>query len=229
MAELRDPSRRKLFRIASAGSLALGMPRTAAGQAAAAPPTYAFFTPAEAAFIEAAVARLIPRDELGPGAIEAGVPHYIDRQLAGAWGAGERLYRSGPWREGEETQGYQLPFTPAQLFRHALRAIDSHLAARGAFARLAPAEQDRFLKALEEGEVKLEPVPAKVFFEHLLDATVEGFFCDPAHGGNVGMVGWRLIGFPGAYASYYDAVDRYGEKFAAEPVGMSAHAAHGHR
>src|SRR5262245_44649912 len=32
---------------------------------------YVFFTPAEAAFIEAAVARLIPNDPVGPGALEA--------------------------------------------------------------------------------------------------------------------------------------------------------------
>jgi hypothetical protein len=41
--------------------------------------------------------RLIPPDELGPSALEAAVPTYIDRQLHGAWGAGERFHRSGPW------------------------------------------------------------------------------------------------------------------------------------
>src|SRR5690606_30296986 len=103
---------------------------------------WSFFTAPEAAFIEAAVARLIPRDELGPGALEAGVPRYIDRQLGGAWGAGERLYRAGPWREAPETLGYQLPFTPAELFRHAMRSIERDLTPR-AFAELAPEEQDR--------------------------------------------------------------------------------------
>jgi hypothetical protein len=34
---------------------------------------------------QGAVARLIPKDETGPGALEAGAPEYIDRQLAGAW------------------------------------------------------------------------------------------------------------------------------------------------
>src|SRR6266404_3189888 len=69
--------------------------------AASAPPTtYVFFNSEEAAFIEAAVARLIPADEEWPGALEACAPNYIDKQLAGAWGAGERLYRSGPWQHG---------------------------------------------------------------------------------------------------------------------------------
>ena len=50
---------------------------------------WVWFTDAEAAFITAAVARLIPADELGPGAVEAGVPTFIDRQLAGDYGRGE--------------------------------------------------------------------------------------------------------------------------------------------
>ena len=86
---------------------------------------YAFFNTEESAFVEAAVARLIPADELGPGAREADVAIYIDRQLAGAWGAGERLYRAGPWdASAKPTMGYQLPYTPAELFRNALRAVD---------------------------------------------------------------------------------------------------------
>src|SRR3954470_23544070 len=84
---------------------------------------YSFLNGDEASFIEAAVERLIPGDETGPGARDAGVAAYIDKQLAGAWGAGERLYRSGPWQAGKPTQGYQLPQTPSELFRLALRAI----------------------------------------------------------------------------------------------------------
>ena len=47
---------------------------------------YSFLNADDAAFIEASVARLIPADETGPGALEAGVPTFIDRQLAGAGG-----------------------------------------------------------------------------------------------------------------------------------------------
>jgi len=88
------------------------------------PITYVFFSTEEAAFIEAAVSRLIPADEQWPGALEAAVPNYIDEQLAGAWGRGERLYRSGPWQQGTPSQGYQLRFTPAELFHTALAAIN---------------------------------------------------------------------------------------------------------
>jgi gluconate 2-dehydrogenase gamma chain len=89
--------------------------------------TYLFLNSEEAAFIEAAVARLIPADSRWAGGLEAGVPNYIDKQLGGAWGAGERLYRSGPWQPGTPSQGYQLPFTPAELFRTALAAINNEL------------------------------------------------------------------------------------------------------
>jgi len=88
---------------------------------------YLFFNDDEAAFIESAIARLIPKDDQWAGALEAGVPNYIDKQLAGAWGAGERLYRNGPWQPGTPSQGHQLPFTPAELFRTALGAINKEL------------------------------------------------------------------------------------------------------
>ncbi|RUX76903.1 gluconate 2-dehydrogenase subunit 3 family protein [Mesorhizobium sp. M7A.F.Ca.US.006.04.2.1] len=42
--------------------------------------------PEEAAFVEAATERLIPEDDLGPGAKACGVPLFIDHQLAGAYG-----------------------------------------------------------------------------------------------------------------------------------------------
>src|SRR3979490_2059630 len=94
-------------------------------------PVYLFFNAEETAFIEAACERLIPGDEVGPGALDAGVPNYLDKQLGGAWGSGERLYRSGPWQQGTPSQGYQLPFTPAELFRTALHAIQPDFKDRG--------------------------------------------------------------------------------------------------
>ena len=112
---------------------------------------YAFFNTEESAFVEAAVARLIPADELGPGAREADVAIYIDRQLAGAWGAGERLYRAGPWdASAKPTMGYQLPYTPAELFRNALRAVNDDVRKTKSvdFSALSPSDQDSYLKQL---------------------------------------------------------------------------------
>ena len=67
--------------------------------------TYMYLTQPEVAFVEAAVARLIPADELGPGAKEAGVACFIDRQLVGAWGTMAKMYRQGPWPEGTPQPG----------------------------------------------------------------------------------------------------------------------------
>jgi gluconate 2-dehydrogenase gamma chain len=200
---------------------------------AAAPPTapattYLFFNTEEAAFIEAAVSRLIPADEKWPGALEAAVPNYIDKQLSGAWGAGERLYRSGPWQQGTPSQGYQLPFTPAELFHTALAAINKTLAQAGTpFAKMSAEQQDAYLRSLEAGGKSLGGIPADVFFAQLWQSTVEGFFSDPVYGGNSGMVAWRMIGFPGAYASYYDLVEQHGIKVDRPPMSL-AEDAQGH-
>jgi gluconate 2-dehydrogenase gamma chain len=200
----------------------------AATPAAAQPTTYLFLNNDEAAFIEAAVDRLIPADPQWPGGIEAGVPNYIDKQLGGAWGAGERLYRSGPWQPGTPSQGYQLPFTPAELFRTALGAINKQLSEAGTpFASMSADQQDVYLHSLEAGGKDLGGIPSDVFFEHLWDSTVEGFLSDPVYGGNRNMVSWRMIGFPGAYASYYDLVDQHGIKLDRSPMSL-AEDAQGH-
>jgi gluconate 2-dehydrogenase gamma chain len=192
------------------------------------PITYVFFSTEEAAFIEAAVSRLIPADEQWPGALEAAVPNYMDKQLAGAWGRGERLYRSGPWQQGTPTQGYQLRFTPAELFHTALAAINQELAKAGTpFWTMNPDQRDAYLRSLEAGGKDLDGVPSDVFFAALWAFTVEGFFSDPVYGGNRDMVAWRMIGFPGAYASYYDLVDKHGIKIDRPPMSL-AEDAHGH-
>lgn len=201
---------------ASAGATPAGK---SAGDAA---PVYLFFSADEARFIESACERLIPADELGPGALGAGVPNYLDKQLGGAWGAGERLYRSGPWPAGSATQGYQLPFTPAELFHTSLRAVLRDLDARATSFHEMPAEdQDAYLKSLEAGAHDLDGVPSAEFFDALLKMSVEGFFSDPVYGGNRDMVAWRMIGFPGAYADYLEAVDRHGVKFEREPMSLA--------
>jgi gluconate 2-dehydrogenase gamma chain len=188
---------------------------------AAPPAMYLFFNASEAAFIEAACERLIPADEHGAGALAAGVPNYLDKQLGGAWGAGERLYRSGPWIAGSASQGYQLPFTPGELFHQALRAINHDLDSRGTpYSKMTAEAQDSYLRSLEAGGADLNGVPSGVFFGMLLEMTVEGFFSDPVYGGNRDMVAWRMIGFPGAYADYYESIDRHGVKFEREPMSL---------
>ncbi|HEX3159499.1 MAG TPA: gluconate 2-dehydrogenase subunit 3 family protein [Gemmatimonadaceae bacterium] len=221
---MANVSRRAFLQSAGAVAAALAVPACdrLAPKSGGRRASYSFFNADEAAFVEPAVARLIPADDLGPGALEAGVPTYMDRQLAGAWGAGAGLYRGGPWRAGQPGQGYQLPFTPAELFRKALRAIREDLAesAPDGFGALPVAEQDAYLRALDEGGRDLGGVPSEAFFGTLLGLTVEGFFSDPVYGGNQDMVGWKLVGFPGAYANYYEFVDQHGIAFRRPPMSL---------
>jgi gluconate 2-dehydrogenase gamma chain len=178
-----------------------------------------FFSARDGEFITAAVDRLIPPDRWA-GAAQAGVPIYIDRQLAGPYGAGARMYLQGPIVRGTPQQGYQLGMTPAQLYRAALDGLQPHLQGR-AFGQRSADEQDAFLKRLEAGELMLGPVPSAVFFETLLANTIEGFFADPIYGGNRDMVGWRMIGFPGAYAAFAQWVDNHGMQFDRPPVSIA--------
>lgn len=95
------------------------------------------------------------------------------------------------------------------------------------FAKKTPEQQDAYLQALHSGGKDLGGVPSDVLFTHLWELTLEGFFSDPVYGGNRNMLGWRMIGFPGALASYYDLVDQHGIKISREPVSL-ADDAHGH-
>ena len=177
---------------------------------------FVFFSSTEAAFIEAALARLIPNDPVGPGAIEANVPFFLDRQLAGKFGHGDHYFLGGPWPKGTPEQGYQSRFSPAQLYRAAIAAIDKYAAANfnGAmFSKLTAEDQDKLLKGLESGEITLEDrVDGKSFFTMLLQNTKEGYFSDPIYGGNKDMGAWEMIGFPGAHYDYKEWVPRHGER-----------------
>ena len=184
----------------------------------------AFLTPSEMAFVTAAADRLIPADPTGPSASQAGVPTFIDRQLAAGFGKGEHFYLGGPWARGAPTQGYQSRMTPAQYYRAAIAAIADHVArAHGgsAFATLAPAVQDAVLKDLEAGRIDLGAVEATRFFAMFLQNVREGYFSDPIYGGNRGMAAWKMIGFPGAHYDYTDWVSRHGERVTLEPVGLA--------
>ena len=221
------PSRRHLFKSLGAATLAVvtlraghsRQPATANG----APYAPGFFTPDEWAFVQAASSRLIPNDKLGPGAAEAGVPEYIDRQLGTPWATGALWYMHGPFdADAPATLGYQLQLTPRQIYRLGIAEADRFVQkAQGkSFVQLAPDAQDKTLHAIESGQARFESLPAGLFFSMLLQNVREGFFADPVHGGNRGLVGWKLIGFPGARADFMDWVDR-DVKYPLPPVALS--------
>jgi gluconate 2-dehydrogenase gamma chain len=210
----------------SVGALGAAIPAAAAAQHAGHAPAkaekYMFLTPAEVAFLDAAVARLIPADELGPGAREAGVTYFIDQQLCGGYGVMAKMYRQGPHAEGTPQQGYQSPLTPQEVYRAAIAEVNALCAKQygKAFDKLATAQQDEVLRALDEGKFALDAVPPRFFFNLLLDSTVEGFFSDPIYGGNRDKIGWKLVGFPGVAAVYTQHVEKHGVPYDALPVSI---------
>ncbi|MEP7307447.1 MAG: gluconate 2-dehydrogenase subunit 3 family protein [Acidobacteriota bacterium] len=181
-------SRRELLRRAGlAGAVAIVTPSLATGDAAAqgtsvaaragrplARPPLEHLTPAQADVLDAIVARLIPSDADGPGALEAGATHYIDHALGGALAAFTEAYASG------------------------LAALDRYArASRGqGFTGLSGPEQDAALSEIDAGAAPGFPGSA-VFFALVRGHTIQGTFCDPYYGGNTGFVGWDLIGYPG--------------------------------
>jgi gluconate 2-dehydrogenase gamma chain len=199
-------------------------PATAAAKTAApVSHAYAFLTAPEAAFIEAAVDRFIPADELTPSGTDCGVAVFIDRQLAGAWGSGDRTYMQGPWQKGVPTQGYQSPLTPAEFFRAGIAASNAHCRKtfNKDFDRLTSDQQNKVLQDMEQGRVTFDTVSAQEFFNLLLAAAMQGFFADPMYGGNRNKAAWEMIGFPGVIAIYSEHIKTYrNKKYDVEPKSI---------
>jgi gluconate 2-dehydrogenase gamma chain len=186
-------------------------PKPAAG---AEPESFLTLTATEAAFMSAMADTIIPADELSPSGTDCGVVVYIDRQLAGAYGAGAKMYRSGPYQRGKPEQGYQLALTPRDYFAVGIAATNdwSRKTFGKDFDRLSVADRATALKAMEEGKAQLEHFSATGFFNRVLAIVMEGFFADPMYGGNRNKVAWQMLGFPGLPATYADKVDAYRNK-----------------
>jgi gluconate 2-dehydrogenase gamma chain len=140
-----------------------------------------FLGPGEAAKVAAIADRLIPADDLGPSASEAGVVVFIDRALAGFYSDSQQTYQRG------------------------LAALDRFANARydDDFVRLTPQQQDELLMAMEEGVASEFDVPsAETFFALVRRHVMEGFLADPIYGGNRDFIGWRLVNFPGPVFAY---------------------------
>ena len=136
-------------------------------------------TEGEQLILRAAVDRVIPPDDY-PGAWQAGVGDYLARQFEGDLSPVLNTYRAG------------------------LRALDAEASARfgRGFASLTTAQQDETLRCVEAGEVlaNWEVSPAR-FFDLLVNTTAEGFYSEPAQGGNRDNVSWLMTGFEGRAGS----------------------------
>jgi gluconate 2-dehydrogenase gamma chain len=170
----RNLSRREMLKRAAAAGAATAVPAQVLGQAAATEP-YTNLTAAEARTLEAFVARLIPSDANGPGALEAGAARYIDRALGDALAAAHDAYRAG------------------------LAALDAHTRRTSGkpFAELDANAQDEALRTLEQNTAPGFAPSSAAFFNLVLGHTLEGMFGDPHYGGNRDFIGWNLLGYPG--------------------------------
>jgi gluconate 2-dehydrogenase gamma chain len=196
---------------------------TAAANAPASEPLLTL-TETEHAFFVAAADTLIPADELSPSGGECGVATFIDRQLAGAYGNGARLYRDGPFPKGKPELGYQLPLNPREFFRAGIAAVNEWTRKTSGkdFDRLSAADRETALKAMEAGKAEINAMPSRQFFAALLQITMEGFFSDPIYGGNRDMASWKMVGYPGLPATYREDIKKYfGKKYDKPPRSIA--------
>nr|WP_210470525.1 gluconate 2-dehydrogenase subunit 3 family protein [Sporosarcina sp. 6E9] len=186
------------------------------------------------AILSAATERIFPKDDLGPGAIELGIPFFIDKQLASEWGTNSKEYMKGPFitnikstgnhnvSRDQDSQGpnagtqvpsptprYQSILNRGEIFTVGLRKIDQvaqdDFGAR--FVDLEPDQQDEVLRMFEEDKVEMKGIGSANFFYLLLQTTIEGAYADPVYGGNKDMMGWRMKEYPGPRMSYLDTIE----------------------
>jgi gluconate 2-dehydrogenase gamma chain len=224
----KDPKigRREFLTVAGAAALApaapaaaqqtqLATPSTAPpATTAAAPPVdepLLTLTATEHAFFVAAADTIIPPDHLSPSGSDCGVANFIYRQLAGAYGTGARLYRQGPFPKGKPEQGYQLSLNPREFFRAGVASANefTRKAYGKDFDRLNEEQRIAALKTMEEGKAEFKGFGSAMFFNALLQITMEGFFADPIYGGNRDMASWKMVGYPGLPATYRNDIRKY--------------------
>jgi gluconate 2-dehydrogenase gamma chain len=154
------------------------------------PPTGAL-DPTQLKTLEAMVARIVPADATGPGALEAGAAHFIDLQLAGY----PHVRNSLAATFVGTTVSSSLPAYVAGL-----AAVDTYAQSRRgvAFASLAPAEQDTLLTDMQNGVATGSfSTSLQVFFNLVRTHTLQGMLSDPYYGGNRNFMGWSWLGYPG--------------------------------
>ncbi len=187
-----------------------------------------YFNAQQFAVVEAAMERIFPADENGPGAKELGAAFFIDHQLAGSYGVNGKNYNSGPFFKGEPTQGSQTSLYRQQIYDIGIRGIEDWCQKKYSkgFVELSEIDQDAVLTALQKGEVDtfVGFAPA-AFFSVLRTNTLEGVYSDPVYGGNREMGGWKLKKYPGAQYSYASYIDK-DEIPVIEPISLQSHIKH---
>jgi hypothetical protein len=208
-----------------------------------------FFNIHEAATVDALVSRILPGTADDPGAHEAGVVFYIDQSLGGTnLGYTRKTYTQGPFPVVSEEPvsveaassrdiydyvnvaaeqiaryGYQSVLSPQEIYRRGIAFVDAYAQSQFQmnFVDLSAEQQDQILTAMDEDTATgFEGPSARAFFTQLRNDTIEGMFGDPMYGGNRDLVGWKLIGYPGAQR-FYTPEDIKNPAFTREPQSLA--------
>lgn len=134
---------------------------------------FLFFTSQEARCIMPVCEQIIPKDEF-PGATDAGVIHYIERQLSGVFHCDQLTYREG------------------------IRSLQAQCTAnhRAAFESLSADNQIRILEAMESdkmSETEWTDGKPSAFFNLVLALSMQGFYGSPIHGGNKDYLSFEML------------------------------------
>lgn len=208
-----------------------------------------FLTRHEFATVAAIAEAIFPADEETPGAGDAGVANFIDRMLGAYDGFAQPTYTSGPFMETYQGRvpadrpdtvfvpedqadryGFQSPLGPQEIYRRGLAALDEHCREEHgeAFVDLDAERQVAVLEDLEDDEIDgFDDPSAATFFAILHADTMQGLFGDPMYGGNRDKIGWKMIGYPGAWRGYQPAQMRSEGFTFDQPVSL-AEAPHFH-
>jgi len=192
----------------------------------------------EQAVVEAMAEAIIPTDSNGPGAKEAGVVYFIDRQLASDYGKNANMYFKGPFvypgttgpitiagttysagsMIANPTDGsrYQYGLQLREFWRSGILAFETYCdsAYGGSFETLSAANQVKALTDLTTNKpTSFNDIVPSDFFNEVFFMTWSGFLMDPLYGGNIGMVGWELTGFSGVNMGNF-----YGEGYTSKQL-----------
>ncbi len=132
-----------------------------------------FFNEEEAKTIVAFAEQIIPKDQ-DPGATDANVINFIDKQLVGPYTRFQEEYRKG------------IP---------AIK-MSSQRILRKAFSDLEWDEQTHFMEQMESGylpEEYWEEVDQKSFFRMVMEHSMQGFYGSPRHGGNKNYISFKMM------------------------------------
>lgn len=135
--------------------------------------TWRFFSDDEARMIISISEQFIPADN-DPGASDARVVNFFDKQLTGHYKRHQETYRTGL----------------ARIDASALQLYDKK------FSDLEWEQQTQFLESMEHGELPADQwaeADQRSFFNLILDHTMQGFYGSPRHGGNCNYVSFKML------------------------------------